>query len=56
MISNTDFEKLWFLYQTDGVQKDVSITSFYKQQASFITNFRRFIKNYIANHDYECGD
>ena len=30
MISNTDFEKLWFLYQTDGVQKDVSITSFYK--------------------------
>ena len=32
MISNTDFEKLWFLYQTDGAQKGVSITNFCKQQ------------------------
>lgn len=28
MFSSKDFEKLWFLYQTEGVPEEVSISSF----------------------------
>ena len=44
MISNTDFEKLWFLYQTDGAQKGVSITSFCKQQGVPYNEFEKWYK------------
>ena len=28
MFSNSDFEKLWFLYKTEGEPKGISINSF----------------------------
>ena len=44
MISNTDFEKLWFLYQTDGAPKGVSITSFCKHQGVPYNEFEKWYK------------
>ena len=32
MYSNTDFEKLWFLYTTEGQPKGISINSYCAQQ------------------------
>lgn len=37
MFSSNDFEKLWFLYQTEGVPEEESINSFCEKKRSFLS-------------------
>ena len=44
MISSKDFEKLWFLYQTEGAPSGVSINSFCMQRGVPYNEFSKCIK------------
>lgn len=44
MISSKDFEKLWFLYQTEGAPKGVSINSFCIQSGIPYNEFEKWYK------------
>ena len=49
MISNSDFEKLWFLYKTEGEPKGVSINAFCIYLGVNYNGFnRRFLKMHKA--------
>ena len=41
MISNTDFEKLWFMYQTDGASKGITINTFCQQNGVSYVEFEK---------------
>ena len=47
MISNSDFEKLWFLYKTEGVPKGISINAFCSSRG---VNYNDFNKWYRKMH------
>ena len=47
MISNSDFEKLWMLYKTEGEPKGVSINAFCVSRG---VNYREFNKWYYKMH------
>lgn len=44
MISNADFEKLWFMYQTDAAPKGISINSFCQQKGVPYNEFDKWYK------------
>lgn len=44
MISNIDFEKLWFLYKTEGAPKGISINSFCVNQGVPYTQFNSWYR------------
>ena len=44
MISNTDFEKLWFMYQTDGASKGITINTFCQQNGVSYVEFEKWYK------------
>lgn len=45
MYSSSDFEKLWFLYKTEGEPKGGAINSFYLRQGVTYRDFNsRFVK------------
>jgi hypothetical protein len=47
MLSSTDFQKVWFLYQTEGAPKGISINSFCVNQG---VPYNEFEKWYKKNH------
>lgn len=44
MYSNSDFEKLWFLYKTEGEPKGISINSFCASQGVPYTQFNNWFR------------
>ena len=44
MISSKDFEKLWFLYQTEGASSGVSINSFCMQRGVPYSEFDKWYR------------
>ena len=44
MISSKDFEKVWFLYQTDGAPKGISINSFCLQRGVPYNEFEKWFR------------
>jgi hypothetical protein len=47
MLSSTDFQKVWFLYQTEGAPKGISINSFCVNHG---VPYNEFEKWYKKNH------
>ena len=45
MISNSDFEKLWFLYKTEGESKGVSINAFCLSRGVNYNEFNKWFRN-----------
>lgn len=45
MFSTSDFEKLWFLYQTEGTSKGISINAYCVQQGIPYTQFYAWLRN-----------
>ena len=44
MISNSDFEKLWFLYKTEGESKGVSINAFCLSRGVNYNEFNKWFR------------
>ena len=44
MISNSDFEKLWFLYKTEGAPKGVSINAFCLSRGVNYNEFNKWFR------------
>ena len=44
MYSNSDFEKVWFLYKTEGEPKGISINSFCVSQGIPYTQFNDWFR------------
>ena len=44
MISNSDFEKLWFLYKTEGEPKGVSINTFCLSRGVNYNEFNKWLR------------
>ena len=45
MYSTSDFEKLWFLYQTEGSPKGISINTYCAQHSIAYTQFYGWLRN-----------
>jgi len=57
MISNSDFEKLWFLYKTEAAPKGVSINAFCLSRGVNCNEFNKWfckIQGYRAGGDRRC--
>lgn len=44
MISTSDFEKVWFMYQTDGVPHGISISTFCQQNGIPYNEFEKWYR------------
>lgn len=56
MYSNTDFEKLWFLYTTEGQPKGISINSYCVQQGISYKSFYDWLRKRQKNVVPVCVD
>lgn len=48
MISSKDFERLWFLYQTEGAPSGISINRFCMQRGVPYNEFDKWIERLTA--------
>lgn len=63
MFSSKDFEKCWFLYQTEGLPHDLSIEQFCEKQGVPVNEFNKWYRDthkqivkQMTHHDSYNGD